>query len=268
MQTVHQHAHLQSGSLSARMPARDSETDWRASALAASNAGAQQALAQGALLAASDAEARVNALRLSVKNDIKWALSICSPNSARVARPWDDDLQPQLVLPPLRPLKEYAPATAATGDPANFAAPAMASHSPRNPPKVSQLGSTRLPWADESTEEEAAETFEELAAVAAKRRLVMAKRQRAAAEAAFEARTTSPLQAEARRGVMQRQRTLAMSEGKGKIRGADPMAGSLFSRTARLDNLCKRKGIYEASLYEGSARVAANSGMANVRPRG
>jgi len=248
-----------SGSLSARMPlATESDLGLRFTMPAATES----------TLAVSDAEARVNALRLSIKNDIRSALSMSMPNSARTARPWDEIATPQLVLPPLRPPKEYAPTAASTGEQDALALAASGRHSPRNPPKISQLGSGGLPWADERSEQAAYQAFEEVAAVTTKRRLVWVKRQKAAEAAALHAEAMSPLQAEAQRGVLQRMRTVALNEGKGKIRGADPMAGSLFSRSARLDDMCQRKGIYEASLYEGSARVAANSGMGNVRPRG
>lgn len=231
---------------------------------------------------AGDSEAMIEAVR-------HWALTLHAP---RVEE------EPKLVLPPLRPLKEYtaqAPLkgacsasfgqAAAAGyagaapwaSSASFEASPGGSRSARGvnlgdfrSPKISQLGGA----APTSGGDPPAAVPSELAvAVArAKHALITAS---AATAARLRAQTMVEPHAELSPGARSAyMRTITVhrpSGGRPLVRGADPMGGGLFGRDARLDDVDQQRGIYEAQLVKkwplGSPRLRTTLTTARPSPR-
>mmetsp|Transcript_102226 Transcript_102226/g.305165 ORF Transcript_102226/g.305165 Transcript_102226/m.305165 type:complete len:222 (+) Transcript_102226:167-832(+) len=203
---------------------------------------------------ADGAEARVSALR-------SWALSLASRQS-QPGRP-EDDLA--IVLPLLRP-SEVSPeegdllqAGLARSRPE--AAPGeTAEQAQRLPPKVSQLGNSVPPWAGAFVALEAPLDWQRAEMVLASasasgtgsagRPPHWLLRPAARAESRAPGPPSAPPRARPRRqrAAPARSHTICRPPGRPPVRGSDPLAGSLFSRDAALDQVSRRRGLYEGHL--------------------
>merc|ERR1711933_416094 len=95
--------------------------------------------------------------------------------------------------------------------------------SPRaRPPRPSHLGEADLPWIEDAEVLVGnAMRAEHIAAALAGRRLLMARDFQAELDTSRAMQQTS-------QPPLQKQRTVCMTESKSKVRGVDPLAGSLF----------------------------------------
>jgi len=202
----------------------------------------------------SEAESRLNALRLGVRTDIAKALSTFPSQWDRQGTPTTDTWrmiamcsprghvpemsEASLVLPPLQPLLRY--------DPASSSRTASPTRSRRlKAPMPSQLNG-----AADSLSEEGPKVhvliLEDTAQAVAQRRLVLARQRASELEKGKVLSCQEPLP---------RSTTVCLSKANNKIRGVDPMAGGLFSRNAQLDPLARKMGLYEATLHKKAARA-------------
>jgi len=201
----------------------------------------------------SEAEARLDDMRLGIRTDIAKALltfpnqtvshwprsrifALCSP---RGYLPADEE---PLVLPPLRPLKDYQRAVRSSTP------EAVRVHRARRlkAPCSSALGMTAGPefWAEDvPAVTHLSPNLECTAAAVARRRIVLARRREKEIE---EDRLMGGQPA-----LGSRSKTICLSKNSppAKVRGIDPFAGGLFSRNAKLDPLARHRGIYSSAIY-------------------
>jgi len=194
------------------------------------------------------AETRLEAFRLNLDTEIACALSsFKNPGQCDrvISSRFAEFEEAPLVLPPLKLIGEYMPSTDMT------LMTMMRSPRRKRPPCTSQLGEIPLPWVQPATNVlgNSAMTVEQTAAVIARRRLAIARQLEAGYVQASTLQAHPPLE---------RQRTVCLSENSSKIRGVDPMAGGLFSRSADLCSTAHTRGIYEAALID-KKKVARNS---------
>lgn len=189
----------------------------------------------------SEAEKCLDDFRIGVRADISNALSVFPSQWATIAREtrrpsWlaPDVDEASLVLPPLRPLKDYFP-TQRTDAPTATLPHSRAARA--RAPCASHLGEVPV---DEPLQAPGL-SLEEAATAVARRRIALARQRQAMLQEDEHA---------ARQPLIERARTICMSERKSKVRGFDPMAGGLLSRHAKLDQDALKRGIYEAALCD------------------
>lgn len=184
----------------------------------------------------SDAAAQVSSLR-------EWAMSLSSSNSKSRC-----DEVITLILPPLRPVKEYQPAPEPMRCQPIVHKRDSRTSSKLSELKLSQLGPVVPAWA------ERAEAIKESSKLVSG---TLAARQAALVEAQQKCKQRcEPLEKPhvverpiARRSIVLNDKILC---------GIDPLAGSLFSHEATLDPVSRRKGIYEAQLMRGCKNGGVN----------
>lgn len=201
----------------------------------------------------SEAESRLDDMRLGIRTDIAEALTtfakqtvsqwprsrifaLCSP---RGSLPADEE---PLVLPPLRPLKDYQRAARSSTPEATRVHRARRLKAPCS----SALGMTAGPefWTEEvPAVAHVSPNLEYTAAAVARRRIVLARRRENEIE---EDRLMGRQPA-----LGGRSKTICLSKTSppAKVRGIDPFAGGLFSRNAQLDPLARHRGIYQSAVY-------------------
>lgn len=231
-----------------------------------------------------DAGARLRSVR-------RWALALCGPSDQLPS----SLAVSQLPLPPLRPVKAYVPAACSLGDGLGPSASAnggagseggaeagagswelMSSRTLLEdscqgsiedfgfqPPPVSQLGA-EIRFRDAELALEAPVELVRAAEEAKARCQLGDDLRRAAKHRVLQAAVLQKLEPEIpvmrrRPRVLLKSRTVVRPEGRPPVRGADPMAGSLFSRDVQLDPVALRKGLYEAQLQRVPSPFSAKS---------
>lgn len=212
---------------------------------------------------------RVDAVR-------RWAMCLCSPRTTVSEL---DSLG--LVLPPLRPVKEFLPKRPLEEVGAQSCDDALSGRSeePKSPSvKASRLGAVHPPWLEglkalpcnrrlRISDTPGAESRGESMSRSARTPSVNPARATTRANAG-EAESVSmsperradtspgssprpPLTfppARPRPPLSRIHTVIAPSDGRPKVMGTDPMASTLFGRDAVLDDTSKRRGLYESHL--------------------